>query len=350
MKPRLTKISVYLSAIVLAFISFSCISTKPLLIEIPQKSKKELPQNIQSLVLIARVIDDSYINWNEDSLQNLFFNKGFNYDTIINDIQTVDTLLKATGELLFESGRYDFVIPENRFPKIENTSLMAGEMPWNEVKELCDTFKTDAVLSLDYFKTRVITDYEKTVNFEVFSNNFRDEARAEMKVSYEALFRIYDPSFEKVIMRKFMRDTVVWNGVDRSARDLFYWYTPVKQALNEAGIAIALDLSGEISPAWLKDKRSYFANGDANLKSAVSLVISGQWEQAMALWMNTAETSKSKSVKSKAEFNIALAYEMLGDIDSAIDWAMKSYTTMYRINTYNYLEILEQRKKQTNKQ
>jgi tetratricopeptide (TPR) repeat protein len=296
------------------------------------------------------VVDDSYINWNEDSLQNLFFKKSFNYDTIINDIQTVDTLLKATGELLFESGRFDFVIPENRFPKIENTSLMAGEMPWNEVRELCDTFKTDALLSLDYFKTRVITDYEKTVNFEVFSNNFRDEARAEMKVSYEALFRIYDPSVEKVIMRKFMRDTVIWNGVDRSARDLFYWFTPVKQALTEAGIAIALDLSGEISPTWLKDRRSYFANGDANLKSAAPLVNSGQWEQALALWMNTAETSNSKSIKSKAEFNIALAYEMLGDIDSAIDWAMKSYTTMYRINTYNYLETLEQRKKQTNKQ
>ncbi len=349
-KQHLNKISVYLSAILLAFISFSCISTKPLLIEIPQKSKKELPQNIQSLVLVARVVDDSYINWNEDSLQNLFFKKSFNYDTIINDIQTVDTLLKATGELLFESGRFDFVIPENRFPKIENTSLMAGEMPWNEVRELCDTFKTDAVLSLDYFKTRVITEYDKTVNFEVFSNNFRDEARAEMKVSYEALFRIYDPSVEKVIMRKFMRDTVIWNGVDRSARDLFYWFTPVKQALTEAGIAIALDLSGEISPTWLKDRRSYFANGDANLKSAAPLVNSGQWEQALALWMNTAETSNSKSIKSKAEFNIALAYEMLGDIDSAIDWAMKSYTTMYRINTYNYLETLEQRKKQTNKQ
>lgn len=350
MRPHLTKISVYISAIVLVFISFSCISTKPLLIEIPQKSKKELPQNIQSMVLVARVVDNSYIKWDEDSLQNLFFKKNFNYDTIINDIQTVDTLLIALGELLFESGRYDFVIPENRFPKIENTTLMAGEMPWNEVKELCDTFKTDAVLSLDYFRTRVITEYDKTVNFEVFSNNFRDEARAEMKVNYEALFRIYDPSVERVIMRKFMRDTLMWNGIDRSARDLFYWFTPVKRALTEAGIAIALDLSGEISPAWLKDRRSYFAKGDANLKNAAPLVNSGQWEQALALWMNTAETTNSKSVKSKAEFNIALAYEMLGDIDSAIDWALKSYTTMYRTNTYNYLETLEQRKKQINNQ
>ena len=151
-------------------------------------------------------------------------------------------------------------------------------------------------------------------------------------------------------MRRFMRDTVMWDGTDRSARDLFYWFTPIKQALTEAGIAIALDLSGEISPKWLTDRRSYFASGDANLKNAAPLVISNQWEQAIALWKNTAETSNSKSAKSKAEFNIALGLEMLGDVDAAIDWALKSYNTMYRTNTYNYLETLEQRKKEINNQ
>jgi len=143
------KISVSVSVILLIFISFSCISTKPLLIEIPQKSNKELPENIQSLLLIARVVDNSYTNLDEDSLQNIFFKQSFSYDTIINDIHTVDTTLKALGELLFESGRYDYVIPENRFPKLENTTLIAGEMPWPEVKELCDTFDTDGLLSLD---------------------------------------------------------------------------------------------------------------------------------------------------------------------------------------------------------
>jgi len=80
------------------------------------------------------------------------------------------------------------------------------------------------------------------------------------------------------------------------------------------------------------------------------LVNSGQWEQAIVLWKNTAETSNSKSTKSKAEFNIALGHEMLGDLDSAIEWALKSYKTMYRTNTYNYLETLEKRKKETNNQ
>lgn len=350
MKIHFSKITNLVSVFLLIFISFSCLSTKPLLIEIPQKSNKELPENIQSLLLIARVVDDRYTDLDADSLQRIFYKQGFSYDTIINDIQTVDTTLKALGELLFESGRYDYVIPEYRFPEVENTSLIAGEMPWNEVKELCDTFRTDAILSLDYFKTRVITDYQKTANFEVYSNAFSDQSFAEMKISYEALFRVYDPFVEKVIVRRFMRDTVIWEGTDRSARDLFYWFTPVKKALTETGIAIALDLSGEISPRWRTERRSFFGSGNSNFKQAIPLVNSGQWETAIALWKDTIENSKSKSVKSKAEFNIALGYEMLGNLDESIVWALKSYETMYRTNTYNYLETLKRRKNETNNQ
>jgi hypothetical protein len=338
------------SVFLLIFISFSCISTKPLYIEIPQKSKKELPENIQSLLLVARIVDDRYTDLKADSLQKIFYHHQFDYDTIINDIQAVDTTLKALGELLFESGRYDFVIPENRFPEFEKNTFITKEMPWDEVKTLCDTFGTDAILSLDYFKTRVTTEYDKENFFDPGSNSFYAVAKAQMKVAYDALFRVYDPGRERIIMREFLRDTIIWEDEDSSTNLLFDRFTPVKKALTEAGIAIALDLSGEISTKWYEEKRSYFATGDSNMKQAAQLLNAGQWEPAIALWNETVENDKSKSLKSKAEFNIALGYELKGDLNSAIEWALKSYETMYRTNTYNYLEILKRRKNDINNQ
>lgn len=47
---------------------------------------------------------------------------------------------------------------------------------------------------------------------------------------------------------------------------------------------------------------------------------------------------------SKVQLNIALGYEILGDIDNAIGWALKSYETMFRPLTYEYLETLKKRK------
>ncbi len=342
------KIANHVSVFLLIVISFSCVSTKPLFIEIPQKSKKELPENIQSLLLVARIVDDNYTDLKADSLQKLFYLQQFDYDTIINDVQAVDTTLKALGELLFESGRYDFVIPENRFLDFEKNAFITKEMPWDEVKSLCETYNTDAILSLDYLKMRVITNYDKNNSFNPGNNNFVSVAEAQMQVSYEAIFRVYDPREEKVIRRLLMRDTLYWDDSDYTINALFNRFTPVKTALTEAGIAIALDLSNEISTKWRPERRSYFAKGDAILKQAEPLVNSNQWETAISLWKESAKNSKSKSVKSKAEFNVALGYEMSGDIDLAIEWALKSYNTMYRTNTYNYLETLKRRKNDIN--
>jgi hypothetical protein len=124
----------------------------------------------------------------------------------------------------------------------------------------------------------------------------------------------------------------------------------VKQALTEAGIAIALDLSEKISVIWRTEQRTYFVKGGDNFKQASQLVNNTNWQAAIALWKETAENAGSRSLKSKALFNIAVGYEMLGDIDAAISWALKSYDTMFRQVTYDYLQTLERRKKEIKNQ
>ena len=350
MNIHLGRIVNILSIVLAVFTLISCSITKPLYIEYPEKSARELPDNIQSLLIVGRVIDENYTNLETDSLQKIFYKQQFDYDTIINDVQAVDTTIKALGNLLYESGRYDIVIPENRFLDFEKNAFITSEMSWDEVKALCDTFHTDAVVSLDHFRTRVITSYDKDEYFVPFENQFYSMSEVSMKIAFEAVARIYDPLTEKIRSRLILRDTLIWEDADRSVNELFNRFTPVKEALSETGIAVALEFSHQITPKCNQEKRAYFASGDSNMKQAAQYAVSGQWDSAISLWKETAEKTKSNSLKSKAEFNIALGYEMLGDIDSAISWALQSYKTMYRTNTYNYLEILKRRKLETNNQ
>lgn len=328
---------------------FSCISTRSLTLEIPEKPRKELPGNIQSLLIISRVSNEKYNDLDTDSLQWIFYRQNFDYDTVINDIGAIDTTLKAIGDLLYESGRFDIVIPEDRFQENKNSLAIARELTQTEVRTLCDTFKTDGVLSIDYFKTRVMTSFDKMVDFDPYANNYADFVKAEMKVNYEVLFRIYDPLKQNSIVRRILMDTLSWEGADRTATDLFYRFTPVKNALYEAGITAAIDFAGEISPVWRTESRRIYISGDDFLKKAAILVDSNRWEEAIKLWKNSLETAKSASVKSKTEFNLAVAYEIAGDVDAAIEWALKSYETMFRTITYDYLEILKNRKTELQK-
>lgn len=340
----------YFFIVILLFVAVSCTTTKTVTIEIPERAQKELPPRIQSLVLVNRTVDENYTDLHTDTIQNHFYKSHFTIDTVLYDLVAVDTCLKATGDLLFESGRYDVVIPENRFLTFEKNSFFSKEMPWNEVSELCATYNTDAVLSIDMFNTQVITQFEKDTHFDISDDAFYTAVTANMVVVYDALFRVYDPVEEKIIIREFLKDTLLWEDYARNTTALFKDFTPVKQALSEAGIAVALDFSEKISTVWRRAKRPIYITGDNNLKLAGTLIDSGEWEQAIALWKETAENSKSKSTKSKAQLNVAMAYEIQGDIDSAISWGLKSYNTMYRQITYQYLELLDRRKKELEKQ
>ncbi len=340
----------FVPILLLFLLAVSCTTTRSIYIEIPLKAEKEIPEKIQSLVLVNRTINDKYTDLKADSLQKIFYRQNFRLDTTIYDLSAIDTMLKATGELLYESGRFDFVIPQNRFLNAQKNIFFTSKMPWDEVKTMCETFQTDAVLSVDMYSTRLVTNYTSESYFDTDLNQFIMASLAQMGVIYEVLFRMYDPIDETIVASEFYKDTLVWEDAARSTQELFQYFTPVKQALAEAGIAAALDFAEKIAPGWREEKRLFYVKGDNNLKSAGTFIDNSQWDQAMALWKETAEEAGSANLKSKAQLNIAIACEIQGNIDDAISWALKSYETMYRPITYRYLEILEQRKKELLKQ
>ncbi len=339
----------YVSWIILLIFLGSCSSYKTVTIELPKKAKNELPAEIQSLLLINRTVDDSYTDVPSDTLQQQFFDKGFNTDTLIKDIQAADTMLIAMGDLLFESGRYDIVIPENRFIAHNSNAFFSEPMPWDQVKSLCEEFNTDAILSVDMLSTRVICKYEKDTYYNPVDNGFYSASEAHMAVVYESLLKVYEPN-EKLLLREFMRDTIIWEDMAGSAQELFSHFTPVKQALTEAGIALALDFTEKISTSWIAEQRKLFSTGDNQLENAAKYIDSGDWTSAAAIWEKLAKESTSKSVKSKALYNLAVAAEIQGDLEKAISLGLESYNTQFNQQTYDYLERLKYRKLELEKQ
>lgn len=340
----------HLILLLVGMLAVSCSTTRSIVIEVPKQGKEELPDRIQSLLIVNRTLDDTYTDLDADTLQNVFYKKEFDLDTVIHDKQAADTLLKVLSDLLFESRRYDVVIPVERFLPHQKNAFFTEPLSQDETRRLCETFNTDAVLSVDQYNTRVITQYDRENYYNPYDNSFYSTAEARMAIVYEALVKIYDPASEEVLFRDFLRDTLVWEDYDETARQLFSHFTSVKQGLTEASIAMALDLSEKIGTTWQREQRQIFVKGDSKLEEAGTFVDQGDWNSAIEIWEELAANSSSKSTRSKAELNLAIAAELHGDIDLAIQWGLKSYDTMYQPITYEYLERLNQRKKQLEKQ
>lgn len=336
----------YLCFILAALILTACNTTRTISIEVAQPAKQELPASIQTLLLVNRTADSTYSNLSTDSLQRIFYRKNFRLDTTILDSQAVDTMLHAIGQLLYESGRYDYVIPEQHFLPHHKNAFFTDPMSWEEAEQLCETYHTDAVLSIDKYSTEINTEFNKESIFDPERGGFRDVFAAQMKITYSTLVKIYAPKNKRVVLNEFFRDTLEWNAMDISIRSLFNSFTSVKQGLTESSIALALDLSDKIAPNWHREQRIIYTKGHRLLEEAATFVDANNWEEARKRWESLLLQNPSKNLASKAQFNLAIAAELDGDIDKAIEWGVASYKTQFRQTTYSYLKRLKYRKQE----
>jgi len=78
------------------------------------------------------------------------------------------------------------------------------------------------------------------------------------------------------------------------------------------------------------------------MKTAYRLARAGKWEKAAKIWDALADDEKEK-IAARARFNLALASEQLGELDTAIEWVNYSDEVIPKRLNDLYLATLEMR-------
>ena len=310
-------------------------------------SKEELPSDIQSLTIMNRSMSSQFQNYQEDSLQLYFYRNGYQLSKIGLDSLAADTTIQALAALLFESGRYDVVIPlERNIKRSISYELIPDTLNAQEVSEICQNFKTDALMVLEKFSTKIMADYSNE-KFLDASSGYTQSYYATLDIKYDAFFRIYKPGNIAPVKEISLTDTIYWESSDNSQVRMFNKLPSIKKAMINAGIKVALDIDGKLSPSWISEKRGYFLLQSKN-DPGQNFMNSDNYDEAANYWKEMTQ-SKNKKIRSKAEYNMALIGELNGDLDEAIEWGLKSYTSYYRFQTETYLKKLQARKESIKK-
>lgn len=342
-KNKLHIFKITLSCLVVS-LAVSCKSYYTTLqIEIPSPAKQELPADIQSLTLMNRSITSQFVDHNADSLQKYFYRNGFQLSEDVLDISVSDTIIQALAPLMYESGRYDVVVPiERNIPRGVPYQIKPDTLDNLKVNMICSQYNTDALMVLEQFSTKVMSDYTKE---QSISGNFY---YASIDVKYNAFFRIYQPGKKNPIKEIELTDTIYWESAEYTQGLLFMRLPTIKQALINAAIKVALDTDSQLSPAWNTEKRGYFLFSLKNDRGQ-QLVNENKLDEAKAFWLEMTQ-SPNKKDRARAEFNMAVASELEGDIDRALEWGLKSFYSHYHYQTEVYLKKLQalKEKKLTN--
>lgn len=315
---------------------------KKFTVEVPVPPSFKLSDSIQSFTLMNRSMTPEFSNTPNDSLQVAFYRKNFDVNMILLDSLVADTTLKALGDFLFDSYRYDIVIPvERNVPRSLTYTKTPEPLDWETVNALCKSYQTDALIVLENIATRVVTNYSRgkeLIDFTYYNTHF-----ASIDFYYRTHWRVYDPKVKQIVVDILVsEDTLYWDNFDYTLVDVFKGLPTVKEAAIETGIKTAVDFSKIIAPSWIPATRYYYLMKNPSIDSSVQLAAEGKWNEALQNWLKHAY-SGNNITRSKIMLNIALAYEMTGELEMAIDWTKQSMQLYYREVSNHYLKELLKR-------
>jgi hypothetical protein len=303
-------------------------------------------QNYFDTVMVLNPLDFSNISINDSLVKERLL--------LQNSVDTGQTVPVHTGVLKIAKLVNKFGLTDS---KKDSTLLIDPEFGLYsraELEKIAQQTKADIFLSFDFF-TAVDGIYSPDYYLSLpdsLQNSYLIEMNkhtAEEVVFIFANWNIYDLRKTELTFSYQNIDTINWIEPAYNLRESRRVLPPRKDAIFNAADMAGTQFANYISPHWVEVDRMFYQSGHSELKKTNKMVAENRWLEAAEIWRKNT-TNRNKNIAAKSMFNMALACEMNGDLDAAMDWAVKSFYVFgnkkedHAFNTQQYIRILGQRK------
>lgn len=251
------------------------------------------------------------------------------------------------GALKEELDGKDFFSTVQLIPNSKNSGSdfnMVYNINADSLKKLCNVYQVDAVLSLDKIKVNDdLSEFYITENSSYLST---------LEVKFETFWSIHYPNKPEINTIQF-KDTVYWEATSYYRRKAMSDLPYRPDALIDGALNVGQKSVNRFVPYWEKEDRYFFNPSNKLMKKGMDSVYVKNWKAAIGYWEDALKKTKSEWLIAQAANNIAISYEILGDLDKAVEYATLSYYTMGKLTfvdfqTFNrmseYINVLTQRK------
>lgn len=293
-------------------------------IELLQPVAFVIPENVKTIAIFDR---DRHKNASK-SLYN--FGKG--------NLPGDTTLCKFNLSSHCTEGLAGFLEQEAYFQQVNNYSDSIAQSQIADEPDLMyrssglfDMTNTDALIFLDFFQ------FENEVSI-FFDGTYRTRAA----LSWTIIYKDDTPS-------------TIYNQIDtlflnKSQYQDIQHKTPNRKVIyQDAANYLGKSFGTKLIPSWKINDRYYYQSRNPEMAQAEKYLKNHDWLKAGEIW-NKLSKNKNPEIAAKASYNLALACEMEGKYDLAMDWlsVSKSVSTK-NYNQHNaycqqYLKVLTLRK------
>jgi hypothetical protein len=329
----------YFGILSFIFLLFSCSSLTTLTVKMLEPGTINLSKDINTLALINRALPaTNKLNAVEDVLSGESYNQ---------NLQGRQHILEGLNKALTESPRYRSFLTNVQYIGNGTGTSFPPPIGWDTISKICSDNHTDAVIAMETFHSDCSITHEDSES--QLTNEFGvslpvTQYYVTQKVTIKVGFRIYDPNNKTIEDQYAYTYSKVWNSEGTNLGEAILALTKKQQSVNQACYAAGGVYETRISPSFQNDQRSiYIQKGKKPMAVGGRLAITGNWDEAAFNWNRVLITSKNQKLCSKACYNLALAAEIKGDLDSAKVWLSKSLAQYNNKQTINYQNIINKK-------
>lgn len=307
----------------------SCSSTKEMQVLVTRPALFEIPDNIKNIVIVNRSKGGV-----STVLEGVLTGEVPGREQILAERSLSGLMQTLMLNKKLNISRYEMTLNADR----GLSSGFGNALPWELVQEIANQYNADAVLALEFFDTdfsiRDASDLNRTGNFfyiRGFANasaGFRLYYPIEKSVLYERNFS-YSDNYTEFAPTRALAIAKLIKGTD-ALNNLSY----------DTGQSFARRLTAY--KIW-EDRLMYKGKKNAKMTKGERNVLTNNWQEGVNSWLIAYQDTNDSETKGKIAYNLALGYEVLGELQEAKKWITVSYVDHGDKKAQDYAQTINSR-------
>ncbi len=321
---------------VIAISLVSCASSGYVNLNYPQEPAMLLPEGINNIAVVNRSLTK------EEDKSNKTLESIATGEIAGSDKLASDDALKGIFDGLRNSHHLTVKMPSTTRLEGTGTRVTPELLDWDQVRTICNETGADVLLVLENFDSNtdfVLNNVVEQVSSVLQTGKTSGRIPRRARVNIKSYWRLYDP-VSNTIIDQFQQNYYTEIDVLSSAIPF--------SSLSEVAYSSGMDYAGRFLPSYYSVRRDMYKKGKGRDKNAFHAgwrrTEVANWKDAIAIWTDIANDRTSKSA-GRAAYNIAVAHEVLGDTDLALQWARKSYEDYGDKMARDYAKVLLNRQR-----
>lgn len=301
-----------------------------------------IPQDVKSIVIVDRTESNhKAVNVIEGILTG---------EVPGEDKAAVQNFITGLRSQLSASQRFTVKTGAERLKGNSLTRAFPEQLSWNKIEGLCRQYQTDAVVAVEIFDSDfVVTDGVRKIKKTVKTND--DEKEIEVDEYYangiddiKIGIRVYNLKNRTIEDQELFTKSGQWESAGESKVLALASLISKSAATQDLSRQIGADYAYRIAPMPITLSRNFVGKSkksDAVFQGTKHADV-GNWKQAIQVWKQGIGSAEPKEA-GLLTHNIAIGYEVLGDLTNAEQWASQSYTKYNNKKAKAYLEDIRRR-------